>query len=127
MPFKKGQVANPQGNNSPGRKAVNKAQNALNMALEVLETNQVADLNGKLASELSVLLLEALRKDIVGAIKGLSPILPKDVSIDVTRCTDAANMTDEQLLDIIGERARMRHEQAKEIEGEIVQEEVKTG
>lgn len=127
MPFKKGQVANPLGQHSPGRKAVTKAQTALNKALEVLESNQVADLNGKLASELSVLLLEALRKDFVGAIKGLSPILPKDVSIDVTRRTEATDLSDEQLLEIIGDRARQRREQEKAIEAEIVEEVAETG
>jgi len=114
MPFPKGKSPSPGNPNTVGKRAVTKVQNALDKALDVLDANQV-DVQGKTASELSVLLLEALRKDFVGAIKGLSPILPKDVSIDVTRRTEATDMSDQQLLDIIGDRARMRREKEKDV------------
>lgn len=108
------------GYNTPARKAVNKAQRAFNNAMDILGDKKV-DVDGKLTSELTALLVEAMRKDIVGAIKGLASIIPKNVEIDVTHRThQATDLTDDELAMIIAERARARRELEQTIEADVL-------
>jgi len=121
MAFKKGTSPSPGNPTTPGRRLVSRVQTAVNGALDVLEMNHI-DVQGKTSSELSVLILEALRKDFVGTIKSLSPILPKDVSVNVTRNESVEQIDDDELARLVAESARRRREREQAIEGEIIEQ-----
>ena len=100
MPFKKGQIANPQGRgNKQARQYLLKTRSAMNMAIDGLGD---ASING--ASVMAILITKAMREDVIGTLKALSVYMPKDISIDVQHSTNPLLMTDEQLLQIIESR-----------------------
>jgi len=107
MPFPKGQSGNPSGNNGQaGRKVITKVQKAINAAIDLLGKRSVTTQCG--VTELANLICDQLQDNPVATLKALAPLLPKDVAIDVTHTQSAKSLTDDQLADIIAERARSR-------------------
>ena len=100
-----GQIMNPNGYNgrdSYGHRARNKAQIALNKAIDLLGRNTF-DNNG--TTRLAELLVERLESDVVGTLKALNGLFPKELQVDVQHTLSASQMTDEQLLEVIKSRA----------------------
>ena len=118
--YKKGQVANPTGNNGqPGRKVVTKVQKAINKAIDLLGKNAVSKCG---VTELAGLICDELKGNPVATLKALAPLLPKDVAIDVTHSKSAQTLTDDELADIIATRARQRLDDSRVVDGEIIEE-----
>lgn len=120
MPAQAGQALNPNGYNGRekyGHKARNKAQIALNKAIDLLG-KQAFDNNG--TTRLAELLAVKLESDVVGTLKALNGLFPKQVNVDVQHSTSALQLTDDQLLDIIKSRAIPAE---KQIPGEIIEAE----
>jgi len=118
MAFKQGQSGNPKGGqlSSPGRRTVNKMQKALEQAIDALS---IKNPEGMLASEMADIIVESMRKNPIGTLKAIAPLLPKDVNIDVTRRSEPVDLSDEDLAELVAERARSRREAEQVIEGEI--------
>lgn len=107
--FKKGQSGNPTGiQNKAGRRAHSKLQNALDKTIDLLGVDR---LDGCGSTALAELLLPKLKADPVGTIQRLACLFPKDVSVDVTHSNNANNLTDDELADIIAQRARLRRDE----------------
>ena len=51
------------------------------------------------------MLVERLESDVVGTLKALNGLFPKELNVDVQHTLSASSMTDEQLLDIVKSRA----------------------
>lgn len=116
--FKKGQVANPNGaGKSAGRRAHSKLQNALDKTIDLLGVDSI---DGCGATALAELLLPKLKEDPVGTIQRLACLFPKDIAIDVSHSNSSKLLSDDELADIIAQRARSRHEE-KVIEGESIE------
>ena len=111
--FKKGQVANPNGaGKSAGRRAHSKLQNALDKTIDLLGVDSI---DGCGATALAELLLPKIKEDPVGTIQRLACLFPKDVSIDVSHSNAADRLTDDELADIIAQRARLKHDQVIDV------------
>lgn len=111
MTIAKGEIRNPYGSQGKAsRRALTKLQHALDKAIDLLG-NDISDGTTVLAGKIK----DKLESDPVGTIKALSPLFPKDVSIDVSSSQDAQKLSDSELADIIAKRARNRLEQAKDI------------
>lgn len=121
MPVQKGQVLNPIGSRAhhkAGQRALNKIRNSLNKAIDGL--GDVVE--GQTASELSVLIAEALRKDVVGTLKGLSFCLPKEIQVEHKSTKDLDTWSDEDLAELISKRAQANYAMERTIQGEVVQD-----
>lgn len=115
-PGKSGNPTGYNGRNSRGEKALKKIQAALDNAIDGLGK---AVLN-QTASELSVLITEALRKDVVGTLKGLQFCLPKTITVDHRKSTDVDQMSDDELAMLISSRAQARYAQERTIDAEVI-------
>ena len=104
MPTIKGQVLNPTGYNAynePAKRAHRKAQTGLDKAIDLLGKKAI-DNNG--STRLGELIAEKLESDVVGTLKALSGLFPKQVNVDVQHSTNPLLMSDEQLIAIIESR-----------------------
>ena len=77
------------------------------------------DVSEKRDRPLSELLADALEDAPIKFLTMAAKYLPKEVNVDVTHTKQATALTDNELADIIAERARLRHDEAKTIEGEV--------
>ena len=105
MPAQPGQVLNPYGFNGsePGKRARRKCQTGLDKAIDLLGKEAI-DGNG--STKLAELIAEKLKSDVVGTLKALSGLFPKQVNVDVQHAANALQLTDEQLLAIIESRSK---------------------
>ena len=104
MPAQPGQALNPTGYNGRekyGHKAKNRIQKGLDNAINLLG-KQAIDNNG--STRLGELIAEKLESDVIGTLKALSTLLPKQVQVDVNHSLNASQMSDEQLIQIIESR-----------------------
>ena len=119
-------VSNPTGYNGRekyGHKARNKAQIALNKAIDLLG-KKAFDGNG--TTKLAELLVERLESDVVGTLKALNGLFPKELNVDVQHTLNASSMTDEQLVQIIESRQKaLNHTPGNTLEHEKVAQLVK--
>lgn len=106
MPALPGKALNPTGYNGRekyGHKAKNRIQKGLDNAITLLG-QQAIDKNG--ATRLGELIAEKLESDVIGTLKALSSLLPKQVQVDVNHSLNASQMSDDQLLQIIESRQK---------------------
>ena len=99
-----GKALNPygyNGRNQYGHKALKKSQAGLNGAIDLLGK---ATIDGNGSTRLAELIAIKLEEDVVGTLKALSGLFPKQVNVDVQHSTNPLLMTDEQLLQIIESR-----------------------
>lgn len=119
MPAQTGQVLNPSGFNGsePGKRARRKCQNGFDKAIDLLGKD-IIDGNG--STRLAELIVEKLESDVVGTLKALSCLFPRQVNVDVQHTTSALQLTDDQLLQIIEARSNQAE---KVIDGHIIESE----
>lgn len=120
MPIQQGQCINPNGYNGRekhGYRAKSKIQKGLDNAIELLGKRAI---DGKGATALGELIAEKLESDVIGTLKALSGILPKQVSVDVHHSASALQMSDEQLLEIIKSRSLPAE---KQVNGQVIEHE----
>ena len=103
MAFPKGVSGNPSGMSKQQHQLLNKVRNSLNKAVDGLGT---ASKDG--TTVMAELITQALKDDVVGTLKAFSQFIPKELNVDVTHTQSAKSLTDDQLADIIAERARAR-------------------
>ena len=121
-----GQIMNPNGYNgrdSYGHKAKNRIQKGLDNAITLLG-KQAIDNNG--ATRLGELIAAKLESDVIGTLKALSTLLPKQVQVDVNHSLNASQMSDDQLVQIIESRQKaLEHAPGNTLEHENVAQLVK--
>ena len=126
MPAQKGIALNPNGYNGRekyGHRAKGKIQVALNGAIDLLGKSTIAN-NG--TTRLSELIAAKLESDVIGTLKALSTLLPKQVQVDVNHSLNASQMSDEQLVQIIESRQKaLNHTPGNTLEHENVAQLVK--
>ena len=107
-----GQVLNPLGFNGsePGKRARRKCQTGLDKAIDLLGK---ATIDGNGSTRLAELIAEKLESDVVGTLKALSGLFPKQVNVDVQHSTNALQLTDEQLMQIIESRSGKAEKQVE--------------
>jgi hypothetical protein len=98
-----GHALNPSGFNGtePGKRARRKCQTGLDKAIDLLGK---ATIDGNGSTRLAELIAEKLEQDVVGTLKALSGLFPKQVNVDVQHSTNPLQLTDDQLLQIIESR-----------------------
>lgn len=116
MVARAGQVLNPSGFNGtePGKRARRKCQTGLDKAIDLLGKATI-DNNG--STRLAELIAEKLESDVVGTLKALSGLFPRQVNVDVQHSTNALQLTDDQLMKIIESR---QNKPEKVIEGHTI-------
>ena len=116
MGFPKGVSGNPTGANSAsGRKMLRKIRTALNKGIDGL-----GDASTEGTTVMGELITEALKDDVIGALRALAPYMPKDLNVDVSHSHSSKLLTDDELADIIAQRARSKHDE-KVIEGDTIE------
>jgi len=70
---------------------------------------------------MSEILADAFIENPLKFLDTASKYLPKDINMDVTHTKSAQALTDDELADIIAQRARARLEDSKEVEGEVIE------
>ena len=106
MAVRPGEVLNPKGYNGRekyGYRAKNKMQTAMDIAIDLLGEKNIRNCG---TSRLAELIAEKLESDVIGTLKALSSLLPKQVQVDVNHSLNASQMSDEQLLQIIESRQK---------------------
>ena len=110
MPFAKGQSGNPSGLASIDREATRKIRKAISRAIDGIKAGKVV---GVVA--LAEKLTKCFEEQPLATLKAIAPLLPKDISIDPGGNKDASTFTDDELAQIVANRARMaREERLKE-------------
>ena len=72
------------------------------------------------------MIAEKLESDVVGTLKALSSLMPKQVQVDVNHSLSASQMSDEQLVQIIESRQKaLNHTPGNTLEHENVAQVVK--
>ena len=96
------------------KRAKKKATTALDRAIDLLGVNPATTGTDALAQ----LIAEKLEADVVGTLKGLSFLLPKDIQIAVQHTTNPLQMTDEQLQEIIDSRTKVINGECEEVKSD---------
>ncbi len=101
MPFKKGEIATPNGRSKQAHESHAKLTAAINNALERIKSGKKIGVDA-----LSDRIARAIEDDVMGSLAVLSRYMPKALDISVTRHTALESMTDGELGDLIASRAR---------------------
>lgn len=111
-----GIAMNPTGFNGTKRakKIKTKATTALDKAIDML--GEDPEYMG--ADRLAQLIAKKLEADVVGTLKGLSFLLPKDIQIAVQHTTNPLQMSDEQLQEIIDSRTKVINGECETVESD---------
>lgn len=104
MPFVKGQSGNPGGLNSADRAAVVKIRKGIDKAIDRMK-------NGKSVGIVAFQekMAESFENNFLATLKAVAPLLPKDITVENTRTTDLNKLTDNELAEIVAQRARAKH------------------
>jgi predicted small metal-binding protein len=91
-----------------------KIRTALNKGIDGL-----GDASTEGTTVMGELITVALKDDVIGTLRSLAPYMPKDLNVDVNHSHAAKALTDDELADIIAQRARLKHDE-RVIEGETI-------